>query len=379
MYKKKLMEKRQELVDEMVSLRATAENEGRAFTEEEDSRFKEIEAEIGRVDNSLRAIDAARNLQAEPESTPEQKRAKEQESVEEIETRAFANIIRQRADDNIEKAPNGAVIPKTIIKKIIDQVKDLSPLFRMSTHFDIKGKVAIPYVDSANDNIAVAYATEFVDLQAKDTKLLAVELDGFLAGVLCKVSRSLINASDIDLVNFVIGKMSKAIAEFNDKETIVGTNGAITGLSTVAASQKVTAASANALTVNELISVQDMLKGAFQSGAIWVMAPATWTAVKKVLAGTSNYELNASIENGFAGRLLGKPVYTSDQCEALATGKKAVWYINPAEALAVKTVEDSVQVLNERFATQHAVGIVAWLEMDVKIQNQQAVGFIQMA
>ena len=174
MYKKKLMEKRQELVDEMVSLRATAENEGRAFTEEEDSRFKEIEAEIGRVDNSLRAIDAARNLQAEPESTPEKKRAEEQESVEEIETRAFANIIRQRADANIEKAPNGAVIPKTIINKIIDQVKDLSPLFRMSTHFDIRGKVAIPYVDSANDNIAVAYASEFVDLQAKDTKLLAI-------------------------------------------------------------------------------------------------------------------------------------------------------------------------------------------------------------
>jgi len=376
MYKKKLMEERQALVDEMVALRAGAERENRAFSEDEDKRFAEIEAEISRIDASLRAIDATRKLQDAPEEeVVEEKRA--EESVEVVETRAFANIIRQRNDANITKTDNGAVIPKTIINKIIDQVKDLSPLFRMSTHYNIRGKVAIPYVDTANDNISVAYANEFVDLQAKDTKLLAIELDGFLAGVLCKVSRSLINATDIDLVNFVIGKMAAAIAEFIDKEMIKGTSGSITGLST--ATQKITAASATAITVNELIAAQDLLKGAFQAGAIWVMAPATWTAVKKVLAGTSNYELNASIENGFAGRLLGKPVYTSDQCEALATGKKAIWYINPAEALAVKTVEDSVQILNERYATQHAIGVVAWLEMDAKVQNQQAVGFVQMA
>lgn len=377
MYKKKLMEKRQELVDEMVALRAAAETETRAFTDDEDKRFSEIEAEISRIDNSLRAIDASRNLQQEPEEAQPEERS--EESEEEIEVRAFANIIRQRNDANITKTANGAVIPKTIINRIIDQVKDLSPLFRMSTKYNIRGKVAIPYVDTANDNIAVAYATEFTDLQALDTKLLAVELDGYLAGVLCKVSRSLINATDIDLVNFVIGKMASAIAVFIDKEIIQGTSGYITGLSTAAASQKVTAAAAAAITVNELIAVQDTLKGAFQGGAIWVMAPATWTAVKKVLAGTSNYELNASIENGFVGRLLGKPVYTSDQCEALATGKKSVWYINPAEALAVKTVEDSVQVLNERYATQHALGVVAWLEMDAKIVNQQAVGYIQQA
>lgn len=169
MYKKKLMEKRQELVDEMVALRAAAETETRAFTDDEDKRFKEIEAEISRIDNSLRAIDASRKLQQEPEEAQPEERA--EESEEEIEVRAFASIIRERADDNITKTANGAVIPKTIVNKIIDQVKDLSPLYRMSEHYDIKGTVSIPYVDGGNDNIAVAYADEFVDLEAKGTKL----------------------------------------------------------------------------------------------------------------------------------------------------------------------------------------------------------------
>jgi HK97 family phage major capsid protein len=108
------------------------------------------------------------------------------------------------------------------------------------------------------------------------------------------------------------------------------------------------------------------------------MAPSTWTAVKKVLAGTSNYILNDSIEGGFSGRLLGKPVYTSDQVEAMAASKRAVFYVNPAEALATKLVEDSVQILNEKYAVQHAVGVVAWYEADCKVQNQQAAAVLVM-
>lgn len=376
---KELNERRTELVDQMEELVTTAKTEVRALTEEEDGKFVEMKSEVERIDSTIAAIEATRSLKKVEEKVEEEEMPEERTlPQEELDIRTFANIIRNRTDDaNITKANNGAVIPKTVVNKIIDRVKDISPLYRMASHYDIRGTVSVPYVDAANDNIAAAYAQEFTDLNALDTKLLSVDLTGFLAGVLCKVSRSLINATDIDLVDFVIGKMAVAIADFLDKEIINGTSGSITGLST--ATQKITAAAAAAITVNELIGVQDLLKGAYQAGAIWVMAPATWTAVKKVLAGTSNYELNASIENGFSGRLLGKPVFVSDRVEALATGKKSVWYINPAEALAVKTVEDSVQVLNERYATQHAVGIVAWIEADAKVQNQQAVAFIQQA
>lgn len=376
---KELNERRTELVDQMEELVTTAKTEVRALTEEEDGKFVEMKSEVERIDSTIAAIEATRSLKKVEEKVEEEEMPEERTlTQEELDVRTFANIIRNRTDDaNITKADNGAIIPKTVVNKIIDRVKDISPLYRMSEHFDIRGKVAVPYVKADSDNITVAYATEFEDLAAKDTKLLAVELDGYLAGVLCKVSRSLINANDFDLVSFVIEKMAAAIAVFMDKEILVGTSGSITGLST--ATQKVTAAAAAAITINELIELQGTLKSAYQNGAIWVMAPATFTAVKKVLAGTGNFVLNDAIENGFSGTLLGKPVYVSDQAEALATKKKSVWYINPAAALATKTVEDSVQVLNERFATQHAVGIVAWIEADAKVQNQQAVAYLEQA
>ena len=376
---KTLAEQREEALAEMTTLTDSVKAENRTFTEEENAKFADLEKKINDIDATVNAINKTRTFEPAKEEKKDMEEIRTQElTTEELEIRTFADIIRNRAGDaNITKTANGAVIPKTIANKIIDAVKDISPLYRMSEKFNVRGQLSIPYVDTANDHIAVAYATEFTDLEAKDTKLLSVDLTGHLAGVLCKISKSLINATDFDLVNFVVRKIAEAVAVFVDHEIIQGTSGKITGMSTAA--NTVTAASATAVTVNELIELQDKLKSAYQGGAIWVMAPATWTAVKKVLAGTSNYILNDSIEGGFSGRLLGKPVYTSDQAEAMATGKRAVFYVNPAQALATKLVEDSVQILNEKYAVQHAVGVVAWYEADCKVQNQQAAAVLVMA
>lgn len=375
---KTLAEQREEALAEMTTLTDSVKAENRTFTEEENAKFADLEKKINDIDATVNAINKTRTFEPAKEEKKDMEEIRTQElTTEELEIRTFADIIRNRAGDaNITKTANGAVIPKTIANKIIDAVKDISPLYRMSEKFNVRGQLSIPYVDTANDHIAVAYATEFTDLEAKDTKLLSVDLTGHLAGVLCKISKSLINATDFDLVNFVVRKIAEAVAVFVDHEIIQGTSGKITGLSTAA--NTVTAASATAVTVNELIELQDKLKSAYQGGAIWVMAPATWTAVKKVLAGTSNYILNDSIEGGFSGRLLGKPVYTSDQVEAMAAAKRAVFYVNPAQALATKLVEDSVQILNEKYAVQHAVGVVAWYEADCKVQNQQAAAVLVM-
>ncbi len=374
---KTLAEQRETALAEMTTLTDSVKAEERAFTEEENTKFAELERTIEGIDATVNAINKTRELapvEEEEKRTMEENRTPEL-SVEELEIRTFADIIRQRAADaNITKTANGAVIPKTIAAKIIDQVKDISPLYRMAEHFNVRGQLSIPYVDTSNDHIAAAYATEFTDLTAVDTKLLSVDLTGYLAGVLCKISRSLINATDFDLVSFVIGKIARAVAAWLDQELIQGTSGKILGLS--GATNTLT----GTVTVANLIALQDKLKGAYQDGAIWVMAPATWTAVKQLLAGTSNFELNASIEGGFSGRLLGKPVYVSDQCPGTGTSaNRAVFYVNPAEALAVKLVEDSVQVLNEKFAIQHATGVVAWFEADCKVQNQQAAAVLVMS
>lgn len=377
---KELNEKRDELLGEMEQLTNEVKLKKRAFTEEETTKFESLRAQVEGIDKTVEAIEKARSLQrAEPPKIPETGMTKdgEGETEEDLQVRAFANVIRNRADKNITKTDNGAVIPKTIANKIIDKVKDISPLFRDAEKYNVKGIVSIPYVDEASDNIKVAYAPEFTDLEAKDAKLMSIDLTGYLAGVLTKVSVSLINSADRDLVAWVISKMAAAIAEFMDKEILVGTSGKITGLST--ATNVKTAKAADKITADELITLRNSLKSVYQSGAYWVMAPDTLTAVQKLKDNNGRYLFNDDIVEGFSGKILGKPVYTTDQAPEMAAGKNAIFYLNPAAGLAVKLVEDSVQVLREKYATQHAIGVVAWVEADAKVQNQQAVAVLKMA
>lgn len=368
---KELMEKRAEFYEELTGIVNKAREEKRAMTEEEKNRFDELEGSIKEIDATVDAARRARALEADQADDEG-----EGETTEQMEIRAFADYIRAGEDSNITKTDNGAVIPKTVVNKIIDKVKEISPLFRDAEKFNIRGNIAIPYVDASNDNITVAYSNEFEDLEAKSTKLLSVNLTGFLAGALAKISKSLINATDLDLVEFVTTKLATATAEFIDHEILVGTAGKVVGLSN--ATQIKTAAAAAAVTMDEIIQLKDMLKSVFQDGAYFVMNPETLTAVRLLKDQNLRYYVNDDVTSEFGVTLLGKPVYVSDQMPKMAAGKVAIAYINPAQALAVKLVEDSVQVLNEKYATQHAVGIVNWVEFDAAIQNQQAVAVLKM-
>lgn len=249
MNEKELREKRDQIVEQMQAITDNATNvEKRTLTTEEQQKFAGLKKEVEDIDATLEAMEQSRTL-LPPVKTPEKK-----EPVEDIEIRTFANIIRNRVDANITKTANGAVIPTTIAKKIIDVAKDRSPLFKDAEKYNIRGTVSIPYVDTDNDNITVAYATEFTELEAKDTKLLTVDLKGFIAGALCKVSRSLLNSTDLDLTTFVVNKMGAALADFLDKQIIQGDSTHITGLST--ATQIVTA---KAITADELITLKNKL------------------------------------------------------------------------------------------------------------------------
>ena len=374
---KDLMEKRNDLVDQIENLTKNVETEQRAFSPEENEKFETLTKEVEAIDSTIAQIERAQKLSKVDTTTDNT----DTESQEEVEIRAFANVIRRGTDSNITKGDNTAVIPKTIANRIVDKIKDISPLFRDATKYNVKGTFSIPYVDSANDNLTVAYAEEFTDLEAKSTHLLSVDLSGYLMGVLAKISISLLNSTDIDLVDFVVDKMAASAAAFIDKEILdpsapTGDNAKIKGLSN--AEQIVYAGSVSAITADTLIKLKNKLKSAFQAGAYFVMHPETLTAIQLLKDNNQRYIFNDEIQNGFSGTILGKPVYTSDQCPTIAEDANVIFYINPSQALAVKMVEESVAILREKFATQHALGVVEWVELDARIQNQQAVAVLNM-
>ena len=109
------------------------------------------------------------------------------------------------------------------------------------------------------------------------------------------------------------------------------------------------------------------------------MSKAMRSAIRKLKDGDGNYLLNKDATTKWGYTLFGKPVYITDAIPGIEAGKAAIYY-GDFSGLAVKIGEGvSLQLLMEKYATQHAVGAVAWFEFDSKIENQQKIAVLKMA
>lgn len=364
-----LIEKRNSLVDEINAIFTQAETEQRALTEDEQSTFDAKTAELKALDKTIEAKKEARSLsmmEDETPKTPEEK--EEQRSVEETERRAFETLLREnRTAENMTKSDNGAVIPTTIANQIIERVKQLAPLYALATKFNVKGKLTFPV---AGKDITTAYHDEFVALESQGTKFDSVFLDGYLAGALSKVSNSLINNSQFDIVSYVVNKIAESVAQFLENELINGKtkiNGVL-DLTGNAKTVKKVETTADLPTVDELIALQVEIPQQYQGGCKWLVSNKTLVALRQLKDGNNRYLLQDDITNGFGYSLLGKPVMVSDNMtdKNVVYGDFSAMYVNVHE-------EASVQVLTEKYADEHATGVLTWLEVDARVIEPQKI------
>ncbi|KAK9680620.1 Phage capsid family [Popillia japonica] len=279
---KKLQEERAEKVEAMEKLLEGAKTEERAVNEEESKQIDELGKQIEAIDKTIESDEKLRAFQTSVKDPEE--RGTETETTEETEVRAFADFVRgsiteERAGE-MTFGDNGAVIPRTIAAKIIQKVYDMCPILEKSTRYNVKGTLDIPFYPADSNDITMAYSEEFTELTSTSGKFGSIQLTGYLAGVLTKVSRSLINNADVDIVNHVVNQMAYNVSRFIERELLIGTTGKSLGLSGI--EQSVSVAAVDAITADELIDLQEVIKDAFQRDSIWIMAPSTRTAIRKL-------------------------------------------------------------------------------------------------
>lgn len=397
-----LIEKKNDLITRAEEL--VKEAETRELTSDEAQELAEIRDDVKKIKEALGLEDEMREIledeaKAKDDNVPmeedtmngeracgdKEKRSLEQRAID--EEKAFENYVRgfvtRDTETDLTKSDNGAVIPATIANKIIKKVYDICPILERSSKYNVKGTLTIPYYneESPADHITVAYSDEFSALTSHVGKFTStISLTGFLAGALVKVSRSLINNSQFNIVDHVIDLMAEHIARFIEKELLIGTTSPaakVTGMSTL--TNAVTAASANAITADEVVKLHDAIKDRYQSNAIWIMSPATRTALRLLKDEMGHYMLQDDISSPFGTTLLGKPIYVSDNMPEIASGNAVIYY-GDFKGLATKFSEDiNIQVLREKYADEHADGIIGWFEFDSKVEDQQKLAKLVMA
>lgn len=379
---KNLMELKNDKIEKAEKILADAEVNKRELTEDEAAELAEIHDDVKRIKEALKIVDElddSKDKKPKPEPAPaggEPKPTQEQQERRAFENYIRGRIVHERAGE-LTKTDNGSVIPTTIAQQIIKKVYDISPILEKSQKYNVNGKLQIPYYDTTDGGITVAYAEEFKPLTSSNGKFKNIELDGFLTGALSKISNSLINNSQFDIVSFVVNQMYEDIARFIEHELLIGTSDKATGLSTM--QNKVTAAAANAITSDEVVKLKDSIKDVYQSNAIWIMSSNTRTALRLLKGSDGHYLLQDDITSPFGSTLLGKPVYVSDNMPEIKADATAIYY-GDMTGLATKFSENiTTQVLREKYADEHATGVVAWFEFDSKVQNEQKLAKLVMA
>lgn len=382
---KYMVERKNERITRAEEILKNAETEKRQLTDDEAAELAEIRDDVRKIKEALKINDelGADDKQPKEEAKPMGDNGdapKQDDSQREL--RAFEAYLRgdkvmQERAGELTLTDNGAVIPTSIANQIVKKVYDVAPVLQRSQKYNVKGKLQLPYYDASNGGIKVAYAQEFTPLASSNGSFKSIELSGYLAGALSKISNSLINNSQFDIVSFVVNQMGEDIARWIEHELLIGTSQKVAGLSGI--TNTTTAKAANAITADEIVTLKDSIKDVYQGNAVWIMSNKTRTALRLLKGTDGHYMLQDDITSPFGSTLLGKPIYVSDNMPEIGTGTAPIYY-GDLTGLATKFSENiSTQILREKYADEHATGIVAWFEFDAKVQDAQKLAKLVMA
>ncbi len=385
---KKLYEKKNSLLNEMEEILNKAKEETRSFTEEEKSRVEEIKSEIRGLEQvianeeELRSFDKSNITRAtgNSEKTTEER---QQEEVEK-EERQFIDAVATGEIRNLTAGNNGGIIPVTIASDIIDTVKELCPLLDHADIYHVAGELRLPKFKATSSSaggvttpITASYVNEFTELTESTAQFETINLTNQIIGVLVKMSKSLLNRANFDVRSFIVNKVAKTIVEFLEKEMLIANAGKIQGA--INTTNEVVAANQDKFDTTDLVDLQMAIPSAYQKNCMWIMHKDILKALRKLKTADGQFILNADVTAPFGYTILGKPVYLSDSMpKNIAAGQNVMLYMD-ASGYAVKMTKSmEIQMLMEKYATQYAVGICAYVEIDAKIADENKIARLKM-
>ena len=216
--------------------------------------------------------------------------------------------------------------------------------------------------------------------QEDDDAFTQVSIGAYKLGTMIKVSEELLNDSAFDLESYISREFARRIGAreedsfFNGDGTgkplgILATNGG--------AEIGVTAASATAITADEVIDLFYSLKSPYRKKAVWVLNDATIKAIRKLKDNNNQYLWQPSLVAGTPDTILGRPVVTSAYMPTAAAGAKTIAFGDFSYYWIADRQGRSFKRLNELYAANGQVGFLGSQRVDGKLVLPEAIKVLQ--
>lgn len=203
-----------------------------------------------------------------------------------------------------------------------------------------------------------------------------VSIGAYKVGTMIKVSEELLNDSVFDLEAYISREFARRIGAKEEEAFFTGDgSGKPLGVlaATGGAETGVTAASATAITADELIDLFYSLNAPYRRNAVWVLNDSTIKAIRKLKDNQGQYLWQPSLTAGAPDLLLGKPVRTSAYMPAITADAKTVAFGDFSYYWIADRQGRSFKRLNELYAATGQVGFLASQRVDGKLVLPEAI------
>ena len=282
---------------------------------------------------------------------------------------AIMNALQEGVDTE-----GGYLVPDEFEHTLVEALEEEN-MFRKLAHViqTSSGERKIPVVASKGSANWIDEEGPYVD---SDDSFGQVTIGSFKLGTTIKVSEELINDSVFPLEAYISKEFARRIGSREEESFFTGDgNGKPLGFLAAkgGAEVGVTAASATAITADEIIDLYYSLKTPYRKNAVWILNDATVKAVRKLKDSTGQYLWQPSLTEGTPDKLLGRPVYTSAYMPTAAAGAKTIAFGDFKYYWIADRQGRCFRRLNELYAATGQVGFLGSQRVDGKLILSEAV------
>lgn len=393
-----MRDKRTKLLATMDGFLDTHRDSKGVLSAEDDATYTGMEKELASLTNEIKRMERREAIDAElskPVSTPitdkpmngnmTSGKGKPRRSTDEYVAN-FWDVMRNKAplpqvvnalqvgDD----AEGGYLVPDEYERHLVEALEEEN-IFRKLAHTvqTDSGERKIPVVASKG---TANWIDEEGPYEDSDDAFSQITIGAHKLGTTIKVSEELLRDSVFDLEAYISREFARRIGSREEESFFLGDgNGKPLGILADAGGAEVgvTAASATAITADELMDLFHALKAPYRNKAVWVMNDATIKAIRKLKDNSGQYLWQNSLTTGAPHTLLGRPVYTSAYMPIAAAGAKTIAFGDFKYYWIADRQGRSFKRLNELYAKNGQIGFLGSQRVDGRLILPEAIQVLQ--
>ena len=388
-----LREKRAKVWDQAKKFLDEHRQENGLIKPEDNATYEKMEDEVVNLGKEIERLErqeamdrelsaaVSKPLASRPEKTKEEKTGRASDNYR----TAFWGAMRNKMNPSVQNAlqigedsEGGFLVPDEYENQLIQALQEANVLRNLCNVINTShGDRKIPVVASHG---SAAWLDEEGAFTESDDAFTQVTLSAYKLGTMLKVSDELLNDSYFDLEAYIAAEFARRIGVAEEEAFLTGNaSSKPTGLlhTTGGASLGVTAASATAITMDEVLDLYHSLKSSYRKNATFLVNDATIKAIRKLKDGQGQYLWQPSVQAGTPDTILNRPVISSQFMPTAAAGEKTILFGDFKYYWIADRQGRTFKRLNELYAANGQVGFLASQRLDGKLILPEAMKVLQ--